>query len=123
MFSKERIAQAATEIADHLRVVEQIKALQAAQKELADSIRLIGDRVREIQTELRALKAETLLEAVKETQNIVNAVQGGLNQRLEAIAVKVAVVANDLSDAKHIDGRLSQEAPISLRSRASGDGQ
>jgi hypothetical protein len=33
---------------------------------------------------------ETVLESVKQTQSIVNAVQGGLNQRIQDLAVQVA---------------------------------
>jgi hypothetical protein len=88
-FSKQKIAEAAKELADQLQVVEHIKELRTGQKELADSIAALGDRIRAIETELRALKAETLLEAVKQTQNIVNSVQGGLNQRIQDLAVQV----------------------------------
>jgi hypothetical protein len=91
-FSRKKIVEAAKEIADHLQLVENVKALQDGQKALADSIKALGDRIRAIETELRALKAETVLEAVKETQGIVNAVQGGLNQRIQTIAVQMALL-------------------------------
>jgi hypothetical protein len=91
-FSRQKIAEAAKEIADHLRLVENVKELQDQQKQLADALKALGDRIRTIETELRALKAETLLEAVKQTQSIVNGVQGGLNQRIQDVAVQVAIL-------------------------------
>ncbi len=100
MFSRDRIAKAAAELADHLQIIDTVRSLQVGQKELADAIKSLGEQVRDIQTDLRALKAETRLEALRETQTIVNAVQGGLNQRIEALAVKIAVVENGLSEAR-----------------------
>jgi hypothetical protein len=52
--------------------------------------------VRDIQTESRALRAEARLEALGETLGIVNAVQGWHNQRIEDLAVKVAIVESNL---------------------------
>jgi hypothetical protein len=92
MFSRDRIAKAAGELVDHLQIIENIRALQIGQKELADSIRSLGQQMRDIQTELHVLKPEARLAAAQETQAIVNAVQGGLNQRMEALAVKVALI-------------------------------
>jgi cell fate (sporulation/competence/biofilm development) regulator YmcA (YheA/YmcA/DUF963 family) len=100
MFSRDRIAKAAAELADHLQIIDTVRSLQVGQKELADAIKTLGQQVREIQTELRALKAETRLEALRETQTIVNAVQGGLNQRIEALAVKIAVVESGVYEAR-----------------------
>ena len=39
---------------------------------------------------MRVLKAETKLESLKEAQYLVNSVQGGLNERIETLAIKVA---------------------------------
>lgn len=68
MFSKDKIAVAARELADHLQVVEHIKALQQGQKDLADAIKLMGDRIRELESDMRVLKSETKLEALRETR-------------------------------------------------------
>jgi cell fate (sporulation/competence/biofilm development) regulator YmcA (YheA/YmcA/DUF963 family) len=119
MFSREKISKAASDLADHLQVIENIKALQQAQKELADAIKIIGERVREIQSELRALKAETTLEALRETQTIVNAVQGGLNQRIEDLAVKVALVEADILKAVGV-GSPSEGRQSNLKSLPDG---
>ena len=103
MWGKKEIADAAKELADSLHVVEHVKALQIAQKELADGLRLMGERIRNLEIEMRVLKSETKLDAIKETQIIVNAVQGGLNQRIEAVAIKVALLETR-NASKAIDG-------------------
>jgi hypothetical protein len=107
VFSREKIAKIAGELADHLQVIENIRSLQTGQRELADAIKFIAGQVDDIQTELRALKAETRLEAPRETQGIVNAVQGGLNQRIEDLAVKVAIVESQLPRSARIEDRPS----------------
>jgi len=92
MLSREKMAKAATEVAEHLQIIENIRALQTAQKEISNEIKAINQRHAELQVELRAFKAEVKFEALKETQIIVNAVQGSLNQRLETLSNKVAVM-------------------------------
>ncbi len=82
MFNRAGLAKAASELADHLHVIDNIKALQTGQKELADAIPVLDERVRDLQLDMRTLKAETKLDALREAQAIVNAVQGGLNQRI-----------------------------------------
>ena len=117
MFSRDKIAKAAAELADHLQVIDNIRALQTGQKELADAIKTLAGQVRDIQTELRALKAETRLEALRETQTIVNAVQGGLNQRIEDLAGKLALVEG--SQPRNDD----RPSPVVRRLISSGDGK
>lgn len=90
--NREKLAKAAAELHEHLQIIENIRALQVAQKELADEIRSMNGRITEIQVEIRALKSEAKFECLKETQAIVNAVQSGFNQRLETISNKVAVL-------------------------------
>jgi hypothetical protein len=92
MLSREKVAKAATELAEHLQIIENIRALQIAQKELADEMRRINERLTAVQTEIRAIKAETRIECLKETQQTVYAVQGGLNERMETISNKLAVI-------------------------------
>lgn len=102
-FGREKIAKAARELADHLQVIENIKTLQTVQKELADAIKNLNDRIMEVELEIRALRSETALQAVKETQMIVNAVQSGLNQRIETLAVKVALIEENRRDERYFD--------------------
>jgi chromosome segregation ATPase len=92
MLSREKVANAATELAEHLKIIENIRSLQTAQKEVSDELRSISQRIFELQVELRALKAEVKFESLKEAQMTVNAVQGGLNQRLETLSNKMAVI-------------------------------
>jgi predicted nucleic acid-binding Zn-ribbon protein len=88
---RQRIGDIASDVAAHFQVIENIKSLQTAQKEMANTIKELGERIRDLQTEMKVLKAEVKFEALKETQTIVNAVQGGLNQRIEDLSIKVAI--------------------------------
>jgi len=81
-----------------------LKSLQAVQKEMANTIRELGDRVRDLQTEMKVLKAEVKFESLKETQTIVNAVQGGLNQRIEALSIKIALTERTVSSLPQLAG-------------------
>lgn len=95
MIGREKMAKAAVELAEHLQIVENIRALQIAQKQLADELNLINKNYNEVRAEISILRAEIKFEAIKETQIIINGVQGGLNQRLEAISNKLAVMEVD----------------------------
>jgi uncharacterized phage infection (PIP) family protein YhgE len=97
-FSRTKSAEAAEEIANHLRLVDHVKALQTGQKELAEAIATLSDRLGKIEAQMGQLKAETRLEAVKEAQSVVYAVQSNLNQRIQDLAVKLAVA--EASDAR-----------------------
>lgn len=117
MFGKKKVAEIAREIADHLQVIEHVKALQTAQKEMADELRSHSSDLERIRSEMAALKAETKFEALKETQQIVNAVQGSLNERIETLAIKIAVM--DGSTASPRDAISSLGLPSSRSSRLS----
>ncbi|OIQ93596.1 hypothetical protein GALL_244440 [mine drainage metagenome] len=92
VFSREKIGAAAQEIANHLQLVDHVKELKDGQKSLADGIAALGGRIRELELEMSKFKAEVRLEALKEAQSVVFAVQSGLNQRIENLAVQVAVM-------------------------------
>ena len=102
IFSRKGIAEAAKELSDHLQLIEHVKALQAGQKDLADAVASLGQRLNKLEAELQAVRADTKLDAIREVQTIVNSVQGNLNQRIESLAIKVA-----LQEAgKHDSARL-----------------
>lgn len=92
MFSREKAAKTTEELLEHLKLVENVRALKEGQREIVESLAALSDRMRVLETEMRALKAEIKFEALKEAQEIVTSVQGGLNQRLEDLAVRVAVL-------------------------------
>ena len=97
MWPRDKIAQAAQEIADHLKLIENVKSIQIAQKELADAMATLDIRLRNIETTLRVSKAETLLEAITKAQDVVNSVQGHLSDRIETLSVKVALLEREAS--------------------------
>ncbi|BGE85688.1 hypothetical protein Ms3S1_21240 [Methylosinus sp. 3S-1] len=57
--------------------------MQEAQKKLADAINALNQRLRSLEVELKLMRADVRVDALQETQSIVNSVQGGLNQRIE----------------------------------------
>jgi len=114
MIGRSKAADLAQDIANHLQVPEQIKSLQIAQKELADAIKRLDSRLTEIEIELRVVKAETKLDALREAQSVVNAVQGGLNQRIEDLAVKIAVIDARPTLHRALDGAGASKPPPQL---------
>jgi hypothetical protein len=66
ILSREKMAKAASELAEHLQIIENIRSLQTGQKELADALNSLGERFTQMQAEMHALKAETKFEALKE---------------------------------------------------------
>ena len=50
----------------------------------------MGDRLRAVEGELAILRAEVKLDALREAQSVVYAVQGGLNQQIQDLAIRMA---------------------------------
>jgi cell fate (sporulation/competence/biofilm development) regulator YmcA (YheA/YmcA/DUF963 family) len=98
-FSREKIGKTAQEIADHLMLVENVKALQQAQKEMANAIAALDDRIRKMEADMRAVKAEAKFEAIKETQQMLNSVQGAFHDKLTHLTVRIVQVER-LEDSK-----------------------
>lgn len=117
MFNRENAAKAAAELAEHLSIIENIRALQAAQKDLADDMKSTNDRVLELYAEVRALRAELKYECLKETQSIVNSVQGGLNSRLENVSNRLAVMDAQLSGGVSSPPQIESKSPSKDRKR------
>jgi hypothetical protein len=110
VWGRDKVAKAAQEIADHLKLIEHVKALQTGQKDLAAAIARLDDRLRMIEAEIRSIRSETALQAVREAQSIVNAVQGHLNERIEKVAVDVAVLRHDRPRGPLIQGASADGA-------------
>jgi hypothetical protein len=88
--SRERIEKAAQEVADQLMLVEHVKVLQQGQKQIADAIALIDGRLRQIETDIRAVKAEAKFEVIKETTQMLQSVQDSFHDKLATLGAKVA---------------------------------
>lgn len=121
MWSREKIGKAAQEIADHLALIENVKALQVGQKEIANAVAALGSRIGSIEGELRAMRAEIKLEALKETQQMLNSVQGAFHEKLTDITVRVsriegadgAATAPLIALSKTAQKKLDGESPSS----------
>ncbi|TIX48848.1 hypothetical protein [Alteraurantiacibacter aquimixticola] len=103
-FSRKQAAELAEEITDHLKLIENVKALQTAQKEIATAVAKLGEDVRRLEIGMTALKSDVKYEAMKETQATVFAVQSSFNERLQDISLKVR-------DIEHATGRIGTQKP------------
>lgn len=113
MFGRKQTAEIAKEIADGLLLIENVRALQEAQKEMANAIAAISDRLRDMEANMRALKAETKHESLKETQLMLNAVQGAFNDKLSDISIRLSHVERDLTVGE--DATLPKSPLIAIR--------
>lgn len=100
IFSKDKIAKTAQEIADTLQLVEHVKSLQQGQKEIVDAMAKLSDRMRDMEYSLKAIKAETLHEAAKETQQVLNSVQGGFYDRITRLTIQADRVEREVASLK-----------------------
>jgi hypothetical protein len=117
-WGRDKIGKTVEEIADHLRLVDHVKALQEGQKELAAAIRVVNDRLTAMDAEFKILKAETQRDALREVQQAVNSVQGAFHDKLNNIATRVAIIEHD----RRADGRLPGSATLSLSDGKDTDG-
>jgi predicted nucleic acid-binding Zn-ribbon protein len=99
MFSRKAVAEAAKELAAQLTVVDDVANLQKMQKEMADAIAKLNDRMKDMEGNIRASKAEVKFEAVKETQQMLNSVQGAFHDKLTDLTVRIARVENQIGSA------------------------
>jgi chromosome segregation ATPase len=117
----ESILKAADLIAEIRRAFAKIENLEQGQRRLADAVESLDRRVREIEAGMREARAEIKLDAIKESQTIVNAVQGQLYGELRRLAVTVDRLgrATDTQPplqprlASAIDGNASDGGSIS----------
>lgn len=100
--SKDKVAKAAQEIADTLRVTEHIKELKKAQAELQDQIVFLDKRLTTIEAGLEKIGAEVKLEALRE-------VQGGLSQMQGTLFSKFSEMAVDIDRIKRLNHKLQNE--------------
>jgi hypothetical protein len=95
----ETILKAADLIADIRKAYAKLENLEQGQRQLADALAALDRRVRELEGGLRETRAEIRLEAVKETQAIVNGVQGQHYEELRRLAIQVDRIAQATAGA------------------------
>ncbi|WP_257165843.1 hypothetical protein [Bradyrhizobium sp. SRS-191] len=96
MWGRSNIGKTVEELTDHLRLVDHVRALQDGQKEIAEAIRAVNQRLTSIEAEFRVLKAETQRDALREVQHAVTAVQGSMHDELTRMATRLAVLEQAL---------------------------
>jgi predicted RNase H-like nuclease (RuvC/YqgF family) len=114
----ETILKAADLIADVRKAFSKIENLEQGQRQLADAVAALDRRLREQEASLREARAEIRLDAVKETQAIVNGVQGQLYNELRSLAVSV----DRLGRAASAEPRLVSNAAGAGDGKASDGG-
>jgi|SRR5215207_294149 len=92
MFSRDKLAKTAEEVANHLLLVDHVKALQQGQKDLAAAINAVNDRLTAMEAEFKVLKSEAQRDALREVQGAINAVQGAFHDKLSIPSTKVAII-------------------------------
>jgi len=107
MFSRKKIIEGGQEALDILKITDNIRSLQTSQKEMADSIAALGELIRDVRAELREVKNEAKLDAVIKAQEVVGSVQNGFNQRMEDMAVKLALLER-AHPVTYAHGKMSQ---------------
>jgi hypothetical protein len=95
MFGRKDFASAAKDFAAHFALVDDVANLQKMQKELADAIAKLHDRIKDMESDLKVLKAEVKLESLRETQQMVSAVQGAFHDKLTSITVRISQLENN----------------------------
>jgi hypothetical protein len=96
MWGRSNIGKTVEELTDHLRLVDHVRALQEGQKEIAEAIRAVSQRLTSVEAEFRILKAETQRDALREVQQAVHAVQGSVHDELTRMATRLVVLEQAL---------------------------
>jgi predicted RNase H-like nuclease (RuvC/YqgF family) len=101
------ILDAAELISDVRRAFSKIENLEIGQRRLADELVELERRVRELEASMREAKAEIRLDVVKQTQEIVNSVQGQLYKELKEVSIEV----DRLKRFNNLDGSALRDRP------------
>lgn len=109
------IVEAAELIAEVRSAFAKIESLQEAQKQMMSVIESQDKRLRELEASVREVRSEVKFEALKETQNIVNAVQGQIYNEIKSLSIAVdrmerGNIPESTAEAHEIDGSEHQPA-------------
>jgi predicted nucleic acid-binding Zn-ribbon protein len=91
-FSRKGAAEVAKDISAHLTVVDDVANLQKLQKEMADAIAKLSDRINRIEAAMQTVKVEAQLEAVREANRTIQSVQGAFFEKLTDLTVRLSHV-------------------------------
>tara|TARA_R110000782_G_scaffold19665_1_gene53544 strand:+ start:2907 stop:3287 length:381 start_codon:yes stop_codon:yes gene_type:complete len=102
---RQATAEAVQDFVDHLRLTDNVRALQELQEEIAEAVGKLSNRLQALETafpeRLATHKAETQLEAIRQAQDVVYKVQGGMNERMETLAVRMSLYERSRSPASN----------------------
>lgn len=86
---KKDLADATEEVLAHLRTTDNIRDLQDGQKELADAIQSLSERLMRLELSLENHESKVMLAALRETHQAVNVVHGTLNERVTKVEMSL----------------------------------
>lgn len=86
---KDKVAEAAEEIANTLRATEHIKELKEAQREIQEQINLLDQRMNKIEAALGKISSDVKLEALRELQSTLTQMQGTIFDKFSEMAVDI----------------------------------
>lgn len=98
---KKDLADATEEVLAHLRTTDNIRDLQDGQKELADAIQSLSDRLTRLELSLENHESKVMLAALRETHQAVNVVHGSLNDRVAKVEMRLQTGAPDDGEDTH----------------------
>ena len=114
------ILKAADLISDVRKAFSKIENLEQGERRLVDTVDALDKRVRELEAGLREARADIKLEAVKETQSIVNSVQGQIYQKISEVSVQLERLERGSSNL--IGGKSNQDSAQGRLEARKGDG-
>ncbi len=87
--------------------------MEDGQKQIVDALSTLDQRVRELEAGLREAKSDIRLEALRETQNAVNGVQGIMYEKIVDLSVRVDRLSSSSAlqlSKGNVHGALSEES-------------
>jgi hypothetical protein len=115
--SRKGLADLLATLRDHIALVDNVANLQKMQKELADAMTQLTERMKDLERGMGTLKVETQHETTKEMHLTLHAVQGAFHEKLSDLTLRLARLEG---------GRPSANAPmiaLSKKAKKKRDGK
>ncbi len=89
MFGEGRLTRLAKLITQINEALSRIEALRQSEGMIFDQLKELDAGLNELRADLRVLKAEARADAMRETQTVINSVQGEFHRQLRDLAVRI----------------------------------
>lgn len=108
-FGRKKAVDATQEVLDHLKLIDNVKALQEGQKQIAEALVKLNERLTSMEADMKVQKAEASHAAYKQAQEVVVSVQSEFNRRLQDVAVSIARMEEKNAILPHAPPRLIED--------------